>query len=93
MATTNLLKAPIHSSKVFTYVPEKKIFVVEASSIRGPVAGQIYQDACDYGFWIESSRTGKRILLSFDSYDKCDGEVVGSRYSSDEGYHALVIND
>ena len=44
----------------------------------GNVAGRIWQDACDYGFWIKSQWTDKHMLFTYDSEDRDnEGELTG----------------
>ena len=60
----------------------------------GNVAGRIWQDACDYGFWIKSQWTDKHMLFTYDSEDRDnEGELQGTWFVSEEGFKAFVIND
>lgn len=86
----------VHNTNKFTYNEATKTFVAESSDLcKGNPMYQIFNDACDYGFWMESARTGKLMLFTFEGTDKSpDGEeVYGHRLKSEEGFYALIIND
>jgi len=42
--------------------------------------GLVYDDACDEGFTVVSSRTGKKAVFAYDRNDVSDGEVTGYRF-------------
>lgn len=110
MNTFNMLDIPCHSSKFFHFNGEDKTFVTEASDMGmgagqfiGYICDRVWNDACDVGFWLESSVTGVKKLFTFDGEDKYpdgDGgfEIAGWRFTcyDKDGkveYKALVIND
>lgn len=58
-------KAGLGTSEISTLHEESK-----------PFMGRLWLDACDVGFWLESDKTGKRMLFSLESQDQRDGEIV-----------------
>jgi hypothetical protein len=105
MNKSNMLDIPCHSSKFFTYNREDQSFVTEASDMGiragqflGYICDQVWNDACDIGFWLESSITGVKKLFTFDGEDKSGEDIAGWRFNcyDKDGkveYKALVIND
>lgn len=89
---------PILSNR-FTYIPSTKTFTVDISDFgkRGCdlLFQPIYDDACDIGFLMKSTKTGKEVLFVF-SHESLDpeGEIVEFVFNSTEGnYRLVVIND
>lgn len=85
-----------YSTNLFSYNKETNTFMAEASTLcKGNPLYQIFNDACDYGFWMESARTGKLMLFLFESTDRSlnENEIYGWRLKSEEGFNALIIND
>jgi hypothetical protein len=85
----------VYSTKLFIYDKKTKTFITEVSDLpcKGKPFYQIFNDACDYGFWMESERTGDLMLFLYEGADKSSDEIVGWRLKSEEGFNALVIND
>lgn len=93
------LSIPLFNTKQFFYRKESSCFVAEISDLpEGPFMGQVYDDACDMGFMMESERTGKKLLFLYDMSDWNDGEIAGWNFSYDDyennvHFKALIIND
>lgn len=93
---------PYHRSSRFTYVPDTKTLVAEASDFKGQrLTGRVFTDAIDEGFIIKSDRSGSEIVFCLDAveYDT-GGEITGWRYrplrdqaAAVEGVSVLIIND
>jgi hypothetical protein len=91
--------SPIHSADIFKW--EKGIGVAEVSDIRRPVAGRLYDDACDIGFRLLSSKTHKieAFYLAKEDKDGSGEDVYGwhfypvNRELRDAGVRILLIND
>ncbi len=68
-----LAPTPILSSH-FTYDPETKRFIGEASTLAGNAncpgplrrLGRVYDDACDVGFTLVSAKTGTAIVCAME---------------------------
>jgi hypothetical protein len=45
----------------FTWVPDDRLFVAEASDL--PDMSRVFDDACDEGYCLVSQRTGKRVIV------------------------------
>jgi hypothetical protein len=102
-----MLDIPVHSSKFFHFNGKNKTFVTEASDMGygagqflGYICDRVWNDACDVGFWLESSITGVKKLFTFEGEDRSpDGEeLYGWRFNcyDKEGkveFKALIIND
>lgn len=64
-----------HSTSEFHWDPETKTFSADASELRWPnaplteVLGRCYDDACDIGFTLESTNTGKLVTVAIEKED------------------------
>jgi len=47
----------------------------------------------DKSYVLWNPKTNSSSLLKFDKYDTNGDEIAGARYSSDQGYKLLIIND
>ena len=74
------------SSEHFTYSTESKTFSAFASELGGvTLHGRLFDDACDQGFVMRSSKTGKRLPFYYEGEVRDGGgELVGWRFKS---YH------
>jgi hypothetical protein len=93
-----LKNVPTFPSHLFDWTITKNTGVSEASDLGvragGQIMSQIYDDACDFGCYVESSRTGRKVMFLFDDYDLHDDEIAGTRFTSECGqYKLLIIND
>lgn len=67
LATT---PAPIAMSR-FTWMPESRALVAEASSLPGRGRfHRLYDDACDVGIAIRSSHTGRVVIFALHSVER-----------------------
>ena len=68
---------PILSSR-FDFNTTIKTFSTEASSLRGtPFQSQLYDDACDVGFIMKSTKTGNEVTYVLEKEHKdFEGEVI-----------------
>ncbi len=94
-----ILSCPIYPSRVFTWKGNSAVSdVSDMHAYASPQWSQLYDDACDVGFAIESDRTGKVVRFSlgreeFSGHGE-DKEVVGWNFISICGkYKILVVND
>ena len=75
----NLIPFP---STIFSYNSTDKTFTAEASDLGNRHLQQIYDDACDVGFSIQSGRTGSEVTYYMDTVNKVnkgtDDEEIGS---------------
>lgn len=91
MANT-LPNVPVHAGSKFLW--SGRLGAAEVSDFNAAtLAGRLYADACDVGFYVESPRTGKRVLFSEEDVERREGEIVSWRYSSEEGFRIIVWND
>lgn len=94
-----------HSTNKFSWHKSSRVFSAEISTVCGPLRarvepfGQIYDDACDEGFYLVSHKTGKKVLFYIDSTDiSFDGEITGWRLKPVDKalrneFSVLLIND
>lgn len=96
------LKEAAISSSLFTVYKEGKSLVSEFSTLQGNglQAGQLYDDAADYGFWVKSERTGKLMAFSGGNREYDDeGELISETYYPadvdlmEKGWTLVVYND
>ncbi len=59
----SIIAKPI-STKYFTFVKATGNFAGEISELPQDIFEQIYDDACDVGFYLVSEKTGEKILYS-----------------------------
>lgn len=71
---------PIHSTKTLTYDRPTKLWTTDASELTMGGAkhlfGQVYPDACDEGFRMQSERTGVEADFVIVHEQTSDGETV-----------------
>lgn len=94
----NLRPATILRSKYFYYHKETNSFSQDISSLPikdiSQLNQQIYNDACDTGFWLKSGKTGIMMLFMPTEVDITnDNEIAGWNFKSEEGMKLLVVND
>jgi len=94
-------------SKQFDWHADTQTFVEEISTLsqggKVRVFSQVYDDACDEGFVMISSKTGQRVVYVVDGHDMNDGDIMGwkliptrdsiRRVPSCKGTKVLIIND
>ena len=73
---------PVHSTAFFSFDPVKGTFSTEASDLgRTRVHGQLYDDAADLGFLLESHKTHMRVpFVHVRTERDREGEVVADHY-------------
>ena len=89
------------SSDIFSYHPNTKCMIADASDLRGVnLNQQIFDDAVDVGFAIRSERTKKVEVFSLIRINKDEeGEVVSWTYApidynlSKIGLKVIILND
>lgn len=77
-----------HSTRIMSYNPASKMFVVERSMLdqggRLPIDCQVYNDACDAGFTLVSHVTGREAIFTFKEYLRDEeGEAYAAVYCVD----------
>lgn len=66
-----------HSSNAFSFDWAFQLFVTEASSLKNPFYGSIYNDAADVGFGLVSEKTGELAVFYLDEkHQNREGEVL-----------------
>lgn len=96
MNASNII-GPRHRSDRFTYIPATRTFVAEASDFNGTrLSDQLYNDACDEGMVIVSTRTGKEVAFYLDEEERDrEGDVIAWHFKAVKGdaYQCVVFND
>jgi hypothetical protein len=91
------LNVPTYKSRQFTWIPEMKQLVAEASDLsRGAFWSRIYDDACDVGFQIESHKTGSVVKFYMAEEHRAGEEVTHWTFrplDSTCGCEVVVLND
>lgn len=77
---------PVHSGRNFLWQGSFKA-TAEMSQLsdggRRRHATRVWDDSADYGFWVESQRTGNRVLFTLTKeYRNSDNEVTHWDYTS-----------
>jgi len=87
-----LPNVPVHDGRKFTW--NGKVGSAEVSDFNpATLAGRLFGDACDVGFYVVSPRTGRKVLFFEVGVDRRDGEVTSYRYESNDGFRVIVFND
>lgn len=58
----SVLKPSRVSTDAFTFIPERNVFVAEASDL--PPFERVFDDACDEGLTLVSAKTGREIVFA-----------------------------
>lgn len=93
-----------HDLQDFSWNKEDRTLVAEVSTLScgrsRATTAQVYDDACDVGFVIESHHTDRRITFAQSNTDRnADGEIMGwwfkpcERKDAALGIRVLIIND
>ena len=93
-----------HDLQDFDWDKRNRVLSAEASTIergrRTALMAQVYDDACDEGFVIESHHTDRRVVFALDKIDRDnDGDIAGWWFKPAERKDAalnikvLIIND
>jgi len=73
----NELDCPRHPLERFDWDKAQGHLVTEACTLQGRLFGRLYNDACDEGFEIHSSRTGRTVKFHLDEVHRdSDGDVT-----------------
>lgn len=89
MAKT-LPNVPVHMWAQFTWSGPKGS--AEVSDFNpATLAGRLYGDACDVGFFVQGMR--RKMLFVEASVERVENEVVAYHYESAEGFKITVFND
>lgn len=86
---------PVANTSQFDYYGSERKFVGFASDLR---VGQIYDDACDEGFWLESGKTKNKILITgYEIVNTDDNEIekfifTSNNSSNPEHLRDIVVN-
>jgi len=95
MAKT-LPSVPVHDGNAFNWTG--KCGVADASDFKGggDLAGRLYADAADCGFYV-SSPSGRKVLFSEAKAEWREGEIVAWHYETSDpdaaGVRIIVFND
>lgn len=84
---------PHHSTAPFTYAKKEKTFITEVSNLKDPLCSQIYDDACDEGFYLVSHKSNIKKLFFYDKTIQEGNEVISWEFKNNEGYKAIIFND
>lgn len=92
MART-LSNVPVHSGSKFTW--SGKTGSAELSDFNpATLAGRLYGDACDVGFYVQSHKSGEKVLFSEERIDRdAEGEILRWHYTASNGCSIVVFND
>lgn len=71
---------PTYNTKQFTWVPEDKAYVAEASTLSAgstcDLFGQVFQDSCDEGFFLYSEKLRKVLTFCVWVTKEEDGDLL-----------------
>ena len=85
-------RLPVHDGRHFFW--EGKSATGEVSSIGAPsVAGRVWRDSCDVGFYVRSHKTGVKKLFVETAVTRSHGDVLSWTYESDDGLKIEIFND
>jgi hypothetical protein len=75
-----VLRPKSYTSSQFTWVPGQKLFVAEASSLGpGNPFSQVYDDACDEGLTLVSTKpglAGREIVFAVENTEAKNGDIL-----------------
>lgn len=78
-----LQNIPVHSGKLFTWHRNQFSGTTEASTLGGQMSRRVWDDAADVGFFIESPRSGRKVLFTLTKeHRNSDNEVTHWTYRS-----------
>ena len=90
-----LLNPPSISSDLLTWSGCE--FSAEASDFNGLEMGRVWDDSCDLGFTVVSSKTGKRVVfVHAETVRDREGDIVATKFISvTPGYdlRGTIFND
>lgn len=68
--------------------------VAEESDLPEHLVSRVYRDACDFGFLVQSDRTGRTVLFTGGEpvRDPC-GERVATRFHGPQGLTIDILDD
>lgn len=76
-----LKNIPVHKGKKFTWTAGSFAGSTCASDLGSRVGGAVWDDSCDWGFIVQSERTGNKVLFTFDREIKDnEGEHIATIY-------------
>lgn len=86
---------PVHCGSLFKWYDQSG--ATDVSTIHYPCGGRIYsriyEGACYMGFYIESHRTGQRVLFTLTHAQKDrEGDVLFWEFKSQSGVTVTVFN-
>lgn len=90
-----LRAVPVHRGSLFRWCDQSGATDVSMLhySCGGRIYSQIYDDACDMGFYIESHRTGRWVLFTLAHTQKDrEGDVLFWEFKSQSGVTVTVFN-
>lgn len=66
--------------------------VSEVSSLPEHLVSRVYDDACDVGFLVRSTRTGRTLLFTHADRERdAEGELVADVFRANDGGRTLTI--
>lgn len=65
-----VLRPTLVGTSMFTFVKEENMLVAEASDL--PPFGRVYDDACDEGYTVVSSDTGREVVYAVSGIHRPD---------------------
>jgi hypothetical protein len=70
-----ILRPTIIGTHLLTWYPSDKLFSAEDSDLPRP--SRVYDDACDLGYTVVSARTGRAVVVVFESVTRdAQGDVL-----------------
>ena len=84
---------PVHDGRAFAWEAGTGYAEVSDFPSAGNLAGRVYADSCDVGFYVRSHKTGVRKLFIEEGVRRLDGDVISWIYKSEDGFTIEVFND
>ena len=84
---------PVHDGRIFEW--DRGVGYADASDLSIRLAGRVYPDAADEGFYVQSHKTGvKKLFVATGEVLRArDGDVISWTFKSDDGFVIEIFND
>jgi hypothetical protein len=91
--TKTLASVPVHNGTRFAWSGNDG-FADVSSFDPSTLAGRLYADACDVGFYVLSERSGNRMLFTEEKVERdAEGETVAWHYVNEAGTIRITVHN
>lgn len=87
-----LPNVPVHHSAKFAWAGNTGVADL-SDFVPADLAGRLYADACDVGFFVVSARSGNKVLFTEKDVERRGEEIVAYHYMAENGVVITIFND